>query len=432
MADLLRRFIFFLVPICGVFAAEPGYEQAPIFYSKSEADTPITRIAEEVIRGNVRFHGESGRDVLVQLLGLLDVPVESQVLVFSKTSAQNSRISPRTPRAIYFSDNAYVGWVQGGDIEVTTFDPNLGMVFHLVDVDNLLKAKAPLLNRDRSCLNCHGGSATGNLPGVTVRSVYAGRNGQPIFHAGTFRTDYTSPLEERWGGWYVTGSSGDRKHMGNHFAVESEDQRSVMLEAATPASLTNLDSLIETDPYPAGGTSDIVALMVMEHQVTVHNALVAGLINTRKTLYRHRKMKEAFGESPDSPLSDTNRRILDNLADKIVRAIFFHDEHVVADGVEGAAPFQEAFSAGARKNREGRALRDLRLYERLFKYRCSHLIYSDAFAFLPEPLLERVIGRMKNVLAGNDESGEFIYLTDSERVRIDEILKDTLPVWSVY
>lgn len=432
MAENLRLLFWVLVPVCGVFGGEPGYEQAPVFYSRSEADTPITRIADEVMRGDLRFHGESGRDVLVQLLDFLDVPVESQVLVFSKTSAQNSRISPRTPRAIYFSDDAYVGWVQGGDIEVATFDANLGMVFHLIDVDNLLKGKAPLLNRDRSCLNCHGGSATGNLPGVTVRSVYAGRDGQPIFHAGTFRTDYTSPLEERWGGWYVTGSSGQRQHMGNHFARESEDQRSVTLEAAAPGTLTTLDGLIDTEAYLAGGTSDIVALMVLEHQVTVHNALVAGLINTRKTWYRHRKMKEAFGESADSPLSDTNRQILDNLADKIVRALFFHGEHTVADGVEGASPFQEAFSAGARKNREGRALRDLRLYERLFKYRCSHLVYCDAFAFLPEALLQRVIEKMKNILAGTDESGDFTYLTDSERVRIDEILTDTLPVWSVY
>lgn len=432
MVDILRLLACLVFPLCGLIAGEPGYEQAPVFYSKSEPDTPITRIGEEVIRGNLRFHGESGRDVLVQLLDLLDVPVESQVLVFSKTSAQNSRISPRTPRAIYFSDDAYVGWVQGGDIEVATFDANLGMVFHLVDVDNLLNGRAPLMTRDRSCLNCHGGSATGNLPGVTVRSVYAGSDGHPIFHAGTFRTDYTSPLEERWGGWYVTGSSGERGHMGNQFALESGDRRSVVLESAAPGSLATLDGLIATEPYLAGGTSDIVALMVLEHQVTVHNALVAGLINTRKTQYRHGKMKEAFGESPDSPLSDTNERILDNLADRIVRALFFYDEHIVVDGVEGAPPFQEAFSAKAKRNREGRSLRDLRLYERLFKYRCSHLVYCDAFAYLPEPLLGRVVVRMKQVLAGTDEGGDFAYLTDSERVRIDEILTDTLPVWSVY
>ena len=32
---------------------------------------------------------------------------------------------------MYFSDDTYIGWVQGGDIEIVSTDPELGVVFLL-------------------------------------------------------------------------------------------------------------------------------------------------------------------------------------------------------------------------------------------------------------------------------------------------------------
>lgn len=399
---------------------EPAYEQSPVYYSKSEPVTPLTKIRDRIESGEDLLSGSTDQEVLVKLLKLLEVPVESQVLVYSKTSAQNSRISPEKPRAIYFSDNAYVGWVQYGNIEVITFDEKLGMVFHLLEISTGEKVK---FIRDQSCLSCHGGSSTRNYPGLLVRSVYPRKDGQPIYHAGTFRTDHSSPLSERWGGWYVTGSSGQQEHLGNILAREDSETRRVSIQPVVMDSVKSLDGVIETKPYPGGGRSDIVALMVLEHQLAVHNALVEGNLVTRQALHRDRKMKEAFGEPVDAPLSETNQRVIASQADRIVEKLLFTDEHTMPEaGVEGDPEFQTAFSANARRSSGHRSLKDFRLYERLFKYRCSYLIYSDAFQHLPEAVKTIVLSKIKKALTTADS-----HLSESEKKRIFDILTETLP-----
>ncbi|MDF1753446.1 MAG: hypothetical protein P1U89_11775 [Verrucomicrobiales bacterium] len=412
----------------GVVAAlEPSYEQAPTLYSETEPVTPLTVIRDRIRNGEDLLSGKSSEEILVKLLKLLEVPVESQVLVYSKTSAQNSRISPDRPRAIYFSDNAYVGWVQFGNIEVVTFDEKLGMVFHLLDISSRDTVR---FIRDRSCLNCHGGSSTRNWPGLLVRSVFPRDDGQPIFHAGTFRTDHSSPLSERWGGWYVTGSAGGQAHLGNIIAEEDTSTRKVSYQPVVVSAVDSLDGIFPTDPYPAGGVSDIVALMVLEHQLAVHNSLVEGNLVTRQTLHRHRKMKEAFGEPVTSPMSETNLRVIQSQADRIVGNLLFAEEHVMAEtGVEGSDRFQKAFQANARSTADHRSLKDFRLYERLFKYRCSYLIYSDAFQHLPGELKSLVMAKLKAVLDGT-AAVEYPHLSDTERERITDILTETLPAFS--
>ncbi|MEX2579451.1 MAG: hypothetical protein WD342_10370 [Verrucomicrobiales bacterium] len=416
-----------LVSIAGAF--ESVLEREPTRYSESEASTPLTEIADRIAKGEELLSAKTDRGVLLQLLDLLEIPVESQMLVYSKTSAQNSRISPETPRAVYFSENAYVGWVQGGEIEVITFDEKLGAVFHMVHLSNREDAKPPEIVRDRSCLDCHAGSATGGFPGPVVRSVYPTETGQPLFHAGTFRTDDTSPIAERWGGWYVTGSSGKQEHLGNIVATEA-GRRDFTVEKIESSPIDDLEAHIECDPYPAGGASDIVALMVFEHQVRVHNALVQANLTARQTLHRHAQMRELFGDPADAPLSETNRRILENQAGKVVEALLFKDEFFMdGDGVDGSLDFQLAFEKDARKNRDQRSLKDFRLYERLFKYRCSYVIYSDVFDHLPGKLKSIVLKRLEGILTDPGAWPEYDYLGSSERKRILGILRETLPAW---
>ncbi len=413
----------------GVYSQEPAYEQAPILYSESEPVTRLTKIRDRIEQGEDLLSGATGQEKLGKLLTLLEVPLESQVLVYSKTSAQNSLIAPEHPRAIYFSDNAYVGWVQNGNIEVITFDKKLGMVFHLLDITQGNKVK---FIRDQSCLNCHGESSTNNWPGIMVRSVFPQKNGQPLYHAGTYRTDHSSPLEERWGGWYVTGDSGKQSHLGNILAQEDAGTRKVTYQPMALAAVKSLDGLFPTEPYLAGGSSDMVALMILEHQVSVHNALVEGNLAARQTLYRHIKMKEVFGEAPDSPMSESNQSVLDSQAERIAGKLLFADEQIMKDaGVEGAVAFQQAFARNARFNRDRRSLKDLRLYERLFKYRCSYLIDSEAFHHLPQELKIRVWAKLSAALAVPARGdSKYQHLSDSEKVRITEILEDTIPTFS--
>ena len=85
------------------------------------------------------------------VLKALDVPTESQVLVFSKTSFQASRIVPRLPRALYFNDHVSVGFVRGGDVlEIASVDPKQGVIFYTLDQQPAEKPQF-LLQTD----NCH-------------------------------------------------------------------------------------------------------------------------------------------------------------------------------------------------------------------------------------------------------------------------------------
>lgn len=412
---------------------EPLYERAPINYHTTEANTALTRLFEKAEKGGSLASG-TDREILQALLEALEIPMESQVLVYSKTSAQNSRISPRTPRAIYFSDNAYVGWVQGGEIEVVSFDEKLGMIFHLVKLTSREKNHPPELVRERSCLNCHAGSSNRNLPGLMVRSVFAQESGQPLFQAGTFHTRHDSPIEERWGGWYVSGEVEEREHMGNCFASAERRSTEVTLHKLSESPVSSLDDFFDPGPYLNGGKSDVVALMMLEHQVGVHNMLIEANLTTRATLHRHREMQKAFGESPDAPLSETNQRILDHLAVDVLEKMLWVDEISLPGGVEGSAEYLNAFAEKQKKSEAGRSLRDFRLYERMMKYRCSHLIYSDAFAHLPERIRTIILEKLHGILKNPDAFPEFTHLSSSERGHILQILKETLPglpdVWA--
>ena len=407
-------------------AFDPIYERAPIHYHETEPDTKLTRFFKAA-KGNPVLCNGTHREVLAELLGKLGVPVESQVLVFSKTSAQNSRIAPETPRAIYFSDDLYLGWVQGGEIEAASFDPRLGMVFHLIKLTERQPGSPPPLVRERSCLNCHAGSSNHELPGLMVRSVYPTTTGLPLFEAGTFHTRQSSPIEERWGGWYVTGSIDQREHLGNALAQAAPGGPGVELQRLAEGRVPKLDELFGCDPYPNGGQSDVVALMTLEHQVGVHNVLVEANLATRATLHRHAEMQKAFGEPVDAPLSETNERILQRLATKVLKEMLYVEEVALPGGIEGTGLFQAAFEEGRKKSADGRSLRDFRLYERLMKYRCSHLIHSEAFASLPDAIRTRILGQLHGILTRPADWPEFAHLGDAERGHILAIVKETVP-----
>ncbi|MEM8954675.1 MAG: hypothetical protein AAGD22_11030 [Verrucomicrobiota bacterium] len=418
-------------PIAPCLAADPPYERDPIRYSSSIADTPITRIADRIKNGEPLLNKASDRENVLSLLELLDIPKESQILVYSKTSAQNSLISPQTPRAIYFNDHVYIGWVPGGNIETISFDEKLGAVFHMIHLETAQENESPKILRHQSCLDCHAGSRTKGFPGVIARSVIPAESGRPLLHAGTFTIDDTSPISERWGGWYVTGKIGGLSHLGNILGRE-DDQREVSFEKIETDPLTDLASFVKTDSLPGGAQSDVVALMIFEHQINVHNTLVRANHTARQTLHRHQTMTKLLKEPRSSPLSETSETILDSAAEEVVRALLFADEFVTEnEGPEGSDGFYTAFLADARVDSNGRSLKDFRLYEHLFKHRCSYLIYSEPFQHLPEIVKSRVLRRLEEILTATEPPEDFAYLSDVERERIAGILRETLPTWPV-
>jgi len=340
--------------------------------------------------------------------------------VFSKTSLQRDRISPRRPRAIYFSDHVYVGFCQTGSVlEVSTVDPNLGAVFYTIDQGAAQKAQ--LLRQTDNCLLCHSSSRTEGVPGHVVRSLLVDRTGNPILSAGSQVVDHTTPLSQRWGGWYVTGTHGAQAHLGNLIATDGQAQQ--MLANDQGRNVTHLNDRIAVDEYLTPH-SDIVALMVLEHQVLVQNRLTRANFATRQALHYQAELNRSLGDPADRMLESTTRRI-ESAGNDLVEALLMVGEAQLTAPIAGTSGFAEEFVKRGPRDRHGRSLRDLDLHRRLFRYPCSYLIYSPAFDALPREVRDHVWKRMWNVLAEGESAKSFGHLSDSDRQEIIDILSET-------
>ncbi len=427
LTRLTGRLAFGLLAATAWAQSDAEYEKPPIAYSETPSRDAVAAMLEAQRRGEITFSGDD-KAVLGQLLAALDIPVASQLLVFSKTSLQIDLIRPENPRALYFNDLVSVGWVPGGDFELAAFSPGLGAVFYRLAPDDL-RARPPqdqplaMTARDQDCLRCHGGLFTSRVPGLFIRSVPTGQNGSPRFHLGSRVVDHTTPLEQRWGGYYVTGQPGGLAHLGNTFTGPDEAR------AAVGANRLQLAEFFDPGRYLTG-TSDVVALMVIEHQTTVLTALTKADFQCRQRLAYQQAIQRDLGEPVTEAPNDVTLRVLEASVLDVLDALLFKDEAPLPeDGVTGGEAFREAF---ARRSRpvQGRSLRDFQLLNRLFKYRCSYLIESDAFATLHPPLRRRVLRRLHDVMTGRDADDRYAYLHASERDTIHRLLTARLPEYA--
>lgn len=403
-----------------VACAQLDFEQEPIRYSSATATDPVARLMDRIKSGETTITWEPKHGYLTSVMKELAVPASSQVLVFSKTSLQISRITPKTPRAVYFNDDVYLGWVQNGDVlEISAADPQLGGTFYTLDQRN---PDAPVLTRETSkCLQCHGSSHTRRTPGHIVRSVFPDSGGQPVYRLGTHVTDDSSPFAERWGGWYVTGTHGQQRHMGN--CILADESLSEKLNVESGANVTDLSSYFQLRPYLTPH-SDIVALMVLQHQVAMHNVLTAANHSGRITMRDAEIMNKAL-ERPEEFESESTSRRFASAAENIVRGLLFCDEAQLTAEVAGTSGYAEEFAARGPFDSHARSLRQFDLQTRLFRFPCSFLIYSESFTALPHSVKSRVWERLQQILSGEDDSPRFAHLSSEDRQAIFEILLAT-------
>ncbi len=422
---MTRRFVS-VVLIALASAVRPAtaadLDAEPIRYSKAPADNAVSRLIDRIESGQTTLTRDEDHGYLRSVLRELAVPESSQVLVFSKTSLQRQRIGPKTPRAIYFNDDVYVGFCLRGDVmELSAADPHLGATFYTLDQH--ADGERRITRQTDACLICHASSQSQGLPGHLVRSVFADRQGQPILSAGTYRTDHTSPLRERWGGWYVTGTCGKQVHLGNLIApargrVEAE-------ENTANVNVTDLRDRFTVGLYPTPH-SDIVALMTLEHQTEGHNRLTRANLLTRVALHEEAELNKALCRPADYRSESTTSRIR-SAGEPLVKYLLFSGEAKLTDRVEGTSGFAREFAARGPFDRQGRSLREFDLEHRLFKYPCSYLIYSRSFDGLPGPVHDYVLRRLFDVLSGKDTGADFAHLSAADRQAILEILRDTKP-----
>jgi len=399
-------------------------DRPPIQYGTGKTSDAITSLREKIGNGTVKLNGDGEHGYLKSLLNELDIPLSSQVLVFSKTSLQRSRIGPATPRAIYFNDEVMIGFCrQGSVLEIAAADSNLGTVFYTLD-QNPAKGGA-FTRQTESCLICHGSSSNQGFPGHLIRSVSVDRTGELVLPRGSKRVDHSTPLEDRWGGWYVTGTSGKQGHMGNQ-VVGGWSGR----ENAGGANVTELKNFFTIANYPTPH-SDLIALMVLEHQCEAHNRLTRANYLTRMALYEQADLNKAFGEPANKRSEGITRRI--NMAcESVVQYLLFCEEAKLTEPVCGTSDFAKEFAARGPFDSRHRSLRDFDLKTRMFRYPMSYLVYSILFDGLPTEAKERIYLRLWEVLIGRDRSKEFAHLADADRRAIREILRETKPGLPAY
>lgn len=411
-----------LAAACAFAQLEGSYilplEDLAIEYAIRPLADPVTLLQQRLKRGEAKLEYHPDYGYLPSVLRNLQAPVSSQVLVFSKTSFQASRISPHMPRALYFNDRVSVGWVRGGDVvELASVDPRQGVVFFTLDQG---ESPAPRIARRDDCLQCHASGATLGVPGLMVRSVYPDVSGMPLFQKGAFITDHRSPLSKRWGGWYVTGTHGSQTHLGN---TTYEDSNKPRAGAADGGNVTDLARLFDAGAY-LSQHSDIVALMVLEHQTRMQNLITRVGFETRMALASQTAINEALKRPADEGSESTTRRI-NGPAEVLVSYMLFVDEVPLEGFLTGTSTFAAEFAKQGPRDRRGRSLRQFDLTRRLFRYPCSYLIYSEAFDNLPEQARRRVYRRLWEVLSGLDTSSPFAALSASDRQTILEILRET-------
>jgi len=405
----------------GNLRAADEFEREPILYSESTPDNRISRLQQKLDSGEVLLKHDGEKSYVSSLLKALEVSVASQMLVFSKTSLQMRCISPRTPRAIYFNDDVYVGFCQSGDVlEISAVDAQLGTVFYTMNQEE--DAKPQFQRRTDNCLVCHSSSRTEGVPGHLVRSLYVDASGQPLLSAGSRMVDHTTPIEQRWGGWYVTGTHGSQKHLGNLIVRGRDVQEPV--DNSAGQNVNALKGRLNVNHY-VSPHSDIVALMVLEHQVLVHNRIVKAGFDTRQALSYDVMMNKTL-ENPVGTRSESTTRRIKSTGDRLVEALLFVDEAKLTEPIAGTSGYAEQFAAAGPRDSRGRSLRDLDLTTRMLKYPCSYLIYSEAFNGLPDESRNYVWQRLFDILSGQDQSEKFTHLSQDDRKAILEILRATI------
>ena len=379
------------------------YKAPPHNYWEREPQDVFTALLKKMTAGEVKLDTSSEHAFARSLLAALDVPVSSQLLLYSATSMQSERINARNPRALYFNEDVYVGVVPGGLVEVLSIDPVLGGIFHVFSPPQ--PGVTPVADRSTRCFNCHATNATQRIPGLIAESVAPLPNGGSYESYRGKEQGHQIPIADRFGGWHVTSAKPfGPSHEG---AYAQTTPNGVKIVRIKPGEMSDLRKHLLT-------TSDILAHLVHEHQLGFDNRVIQAAYLAREI------------ESKGGTISADDQRRLDDKARELVRYVLFADEaKLPPGGIVGDQQFAKDFARNRKPAAGGAALKDFDLKTRIFKHRCSYMIYTPQWQKMPELMKTRVYAGMKGALSGKNR--DFAYLPADERLRIVTILRETLP-----
>jgi hypothetical protein len=371
---------------------------------------PLANVVEQLNRrlqdgsAVLAFQGRSG--YLQSAIDALQMPIDSQLLVFSNQSLQGRLIGPSSPRALFFNDRAVLAWVRDAELlEVAAHDERAGVVFYTLEQK---PAERPVFKRELRCLGCHVTGDTSGVPGLLMFSTRPETADRATRIAST---DHRSPFAERFGGWFVTGGIDATRHLGNRVPT---------LESRSSVRLDSVTGLFDPDGFRAS-SSDVAALLTFSHQTQMTNLLT-------RAAWEARAADPALhpGDRPTPERMALVDALMSGVAEEVVDYLLFVDEAPLPSPLTGRSGFAERMSSQGPRDRQGRSLYELDLRRRLLKYPCSYLIYSPAFAALPPLAKGPIYRRMWQVLSGEARDTRYGSLSIDDRRAVVEILRDTL------
>lgn len=190
------------------------------------------------------------------------------------------------------------------------------------------------------------------------------------------------------------------------------------------ANVTDLSSLVSTRPYLTRH-SDIVALMILEHQSQMQNLITQAHFEEIRGAYYDAALNQEEGFQ-----SDFTKRRISRASEELLKYMLFVDEHPLSSPVKGTSGFSEEFSARGPHGSQGRSLYQLDLQTRLFKYPMSYMIYTDVFKHLPPLTVAHLSHRLKEVLTADSTDDDFSHLDLETRKALLEIARETCPLLS--
>jgi hypothetical protein len=350
------------------------------------ADAPtnsIEALQAKLDAGTARLtFANDGHGWLQSVLAALGVAQDSQLLTFTRSSLQFDKISPKTPRAIYFGDDVAVAAVlEGHVLEILANDAKGGLAFYTLDT---ARTDKPHFEREGArCLSCHS-MVNPYAPGWIVANITAIADGTPQFPDVArpfYFTEQSTAFEDRWGGWYVTGTHGAMHHRGN---VTAQDlSHPYDLPPTEGQNVTDLSGRFDPHQTLQPG-SDIVALMTLEHQNGFANRVA--MLNARTA-------------------TGTAQAEIDKAIDEMVANMTYADEVPLPSPVKGTSAFTETFPRRGPRDAQGRSLRDFDLKTRLFRYPLSYMIYSASFASLNPAVKTKLWRRLYDTLRTDKAGG---------------------------
>jgi len=384
-----------------------------IAYATAPTSTVVDALNRRLADGTARLTFDGRAGYLRSTLEALALPVDSQLLLFSKASLQGRLIGPANPRAIFFDDGVALGWVRDAAfLEVAALDARQGLVFYTLEQH---PAERPVFKREFRCLGCHLTGDTLGVPGLLMFSSTLDGADDRVVNA--VMRDHRDPLAERFGGWFVTGAAARAAHRGNGVPA--------LAGRAAPA-LDSTAGLYDADGFPAA-SSDLAALLTFSHQTHMTSLL------TRAGWEARAQDPALHPGAPPAASPGALDAFMASIAQDVVDYLLFVDEAPLAQPVHARSAFAARMSARGPRDRRGRSLYELDLERRLLKYPCSYVIYSPAFDGLSPLVKAPIYRRLWAVLSGDVTDPRYrAALSPADRQAVLEILRDTKPDLPAY